>query len=279
MSAESSVVGGQWFTIDPSGKMSFHATKKDARLSAEGWLDSERDDANREGFWCDVDLVSNLAWGEVRQSVVCIGPDNDFSLVNVTWYKKNSEIRGFVGGLQEQKANCPWFIYDRVHEIETFNTRSEARSAVEGRLLKFMEDSNKDLSWFNAVKSLMWGRVCQVVVKVPQATPQFDEDVEEWNRHEDYCDFVFVDVLDGELKCLNDPTHDCLISGNVNALPCTDCPGDLGFFWEWRSFGGGLSRFVGNHLEEDRLTQTLIPIAIAEDLFAWWKATGAWSVC
>lgn len=77
--------------------------------------------------------------------------------------------------------------------------------------------------------------------------------------------------------CLMSPPHDCIAFPRSNVLSCADCPADLGFFWEWRSFGGGLSRFVGGLLDrEDPLYLTLGRAIAMPGLLDLMTATGWW---
>ena len=272
MTSVSEVVGGPWFVYDADNLMRFYQTRSEARTAAENYLDDLREDACNS-YWSE--NVLSLIWGQIYQSVIEVSP-GDFGLANVTWF--NEERDGIFYIYAKKFEGFPWFVFTGEDCIGLFSTRNEALDFANHIFQRFNERSVKDKDWSYDIQTILWGRVCQVTTEIPFVPDPRDigDDEEEGMV---YIDFVFVDVLDGELKCLNDPSHNCIMARTRYMISCTDCPGDLGFSWEWRSFGGVLSRIVGLSLEHDWLHQMLIPVSIGDVLFGWYNATGAWSVC
>jgi len=253
--------------------MRFYRTKPEARKAAEDYLVDLREDAY-DSYWNE--NVKSLIWGEICQSVIEVSPGN-FGLIKVKWFDDEADGILYLYDHASKIEGTPWFVFDGKDGVDFFSTRAEASDFAGHIFRRFNGRPVKDYAWSRDIQTILWGRVCQVTAEIPfvPAPGDIDDDEEEDGS---YIDYVFVDVLDGELKCLNDPSHNCIVGGGY-VISCTDCPGDLGFSWEWRSFGGVLSRIVGIGLEMDLFHQILIPVSIFEELLDWCKATGAWSVC
>lgn len=76
------------------------------------------------------------------------------------------------------------------------------------------------------------------------------------------------------MDCLENTKFSCTLDVLDNWYCCADCPAEMAVHWEWRSFGGHLSRFAGKLYEECDLIVALVRMVLMYDFWDLAKATG-----
>lgn len=56
----------------------------------------------------------------------------------------------------------------------------------------------------------------------------------------------------GEYECLS------VSLTKIDLMPCSDCPADFGFWWDWRAYGGALSILIGRQFGRERICLALL---------------------